>query len=154
MPWGEIPALLEGFTPGAAGIWTLVLMVGAFLAREWRETRKLSSDDKQARREGYAKQVADLQKENRLLRADLRRVETDHDDYRRLCIEENTRLLGLLRSLEDHIVGLERQLTAAGIAVIRNLRPGMVSDTIAGAADRAARHRREVDERDEPDAGG
>lgn len=150
---GQIAALFASDATRTAGIWLLVLMVGAFFVREWRETRKLSSDDRQARREGYAKQVAELHKENRALRSDLRRVEKDHDDYRKLCIEENGQLRGLIRSLEDHVVGLERQLAAAGLAVIRNLRPGMVSPHIAGAAERAARHQSEDgnDERDEPE---
>lgn len=139
----DLANLLHEFTPTSYGVWTGVLMFLAWMAREWRETRKLSSEDRLARREGYAKQVESLQKENRALRSDLRKVEREHDEYRQLCLEENSSLRRAYRTLEDHVAGLERQLTAAGIAVIRNLRMGVVSDEVQAASARAERYHEE-----------
>lgn len=101
---------LSKMTPGGYGIWTIALMVAAWLAKEWRETRKLSTDDRQAKREGFAKQVESLQVENRKLRGDLAEVEQRHDDYRHACQTETDGLRQQIRSLEDEVNGLRRRL--------------------------------------------
>ena len=102
--------ILETFTPGAYGVWTGVLMFAGWWLKEWRETRKLSLDDRNARREGYAKQVEELTKENRSLRADLVASEDRHAEYRKACQQETDRLRQDIRGLEDMVTGFKRQL--------------------------------------------
>lgn len=114
-----IAAVLRDFTPGAAGIWTLVAMMGLYLIREWRETRKLSAEDRLARRDGYAKQVENLQAENRKLREDIADIEQRHSDYRRLCHAETDQLRDQVVRLEDRISGLLRKLADVAIRAAR-----------------------------------
>lgn len=121
-----IAAVFRDFTPGAAGIWTLVAMMGLYLIREWRETRKLSAEDRLARRDGYAKQVENLQAENRKLREDIADIEQRHSDYRRLCHQETDQLRDQVVYLNNRISGLLRKL--ADVA-IRAARGDMDSDT-------------------------
>lgn len=121
-----ISAIMRDFTPGAAGIWTLVAMMGLYLIREWRETRKLSAEDRLARREGYAKQVENLQAENRKLRGDIADMEQRHSDYRRLCHQETDQLRDQVVYLNNRISGLLRKL--ADVA-IRAARGDMDADT-------------------------
>lgn len=137
---GEIPSLLNGFTPGALGIWTLVVMGVAFFAREWRETRKLSADDRQARREGYAEQVKSLRSENRALRKELAVDREEHTEYRRLCQAETDQLRRQVVALEDEVTGLKRELSAHSVAEIRT-RPE-ASEEVLEAARRTAAHLR------------
>lgn len=125
----EIAKMFADFTPGAAGIWTLVAMMGLYLIREWRETRKLSADDRLARREGYAKQVENLQGENRKLRSDLADVETRHADYRRLCHAETDQLRDQVVNLENRMSGLLRKLADIAVRAAR----GEIDSNIAAA---------------------
>lgn len=106
--------LAKGWTPGATGIWLIAGMFMIYLLREWRETRKLSAEDRQARREGYARQVETLMKENRDQRAELQQVQAAFDEYRRLCRLETDQLRDEIRGLQDEITGMKRQ--EAGIA--------------------------------------
>jgi hypothetical protein len=115
----EILAIFKDFTPGTYGIWSLVLMGLAYALREWRETRKLSAEDRLARREGYAKQVEGLQKENRELRADLAAVEERHDNYRRLCHAETDQLRDQVVHLENRMSGLLRKLADVAVRAAR-----------------------------------
>lgn len=124
--------LLREFTPGAYGIWTGVMMFAAWWLREWRETRKLSSADRMARREGYAKQVESLQLENRHLRADLISAEERHDEYRHACQRETDQLRRGIRELEDQITGLKRRLDSQASALGRAMMGP--TDTPASAA--------------------
>lgn len=101
---------INGLTITGAGTWTGVMMFGGWLLREWRETRKLSADDRLARREGYAKQVESLQVENRKLRGDLADQEERHTEYRHACQRETDQLRAEVRGLEDEITGLKRRL--------------------------------------------
>lgn len=84
-----VAKIAADMTPGAVGIWFLVAMFAIYFIREWRETRKLSLEDRLARRDGYAKQVSGLQVENRELRAEVQRVMDTHDAYRKLCHRRN-----------------------------------------------------------------
>lgn len=102
--------IIADFTPGAVGIWALVLMFSIYFLREWRETRKLSLEDRLARRDGYAKQVTGLQVENRELRAEVQRVMEAHDAYRKLCHAETDQLRRQLISMADELQGYKRQL--------------------------------------------
>lgn len=140
--FGQIPSLLSGFTPGAAGIWTLVVMFAAFLVREWRETRKLSASDRLARREGYAAQVAGLQKENRELRTEMQRDRTEHEEYRKLCHAETDQLRRQVIDLTNEVEGLKRQQAMDAIAQAR-ARDGGLSAETAAALPRTERHFKE-----------
>lgn len=127
----ELAKIFADFTPGSYGIWTGVLMFAAWWLREWRETRKLSADDRQARREGYAKQVENLQVENRRLRADLHERDRLHDDYRHECQRETDQLRGEIRGLEDQVTGLKRRLDAQASTIGRAVLGGIDAPTSA-----------------------
>lgn len=101
--------LANGWTPGATGIWLIAGMFMIYLLREWRETRKLSAEDRQARREGYARQVSDLTEENRKQRLELHEVQKQFDEYRKLCRLETDQLREEIRGLQDEITGMKRQ---------------------------------------------
>lgn len=117
----KVGPLLQGFTPGAYGIWTLVLMLAGWLTKEWRESRKLSYDDRQAKREGYAKQVENLQGENRALQSDLSTLRREHDDYRHLCQAETDALRKHIMWLEGELAGFKRRLDAQSISAAREM---------------------------------
>jgi predicted nucleic acid-binding Zn-ribbon protein len=72
----------------------------------------LSAADRLARREGYAKQVAGLQVENRRLRRELADDRKRHDDYRHACQHETDQLRTEIRGLEDQVTGFKRRLDA------------------------------------------
>ena len=110
---------VPGLTITATGVWSGVLMFAGWLLNEWRQTRRLSAEDRQARREGYAKQVEGLQLENRNLRDDLMTAERRHDDYRRACQSETDQLRAEIRSLEDMVTGLKRRLDSQASALGR-----------------------------------
>lgn len=118
-----VPSFLSGVTPGSAGIWFIAAMVAVHFFREWRLTRRLSLDDRLARRDGYAAQVTGLMVENRSLRTEMDKRDLSHqariialegkyDKYRELCehTEEQHRkeILGLM----DKVAGLGRQIAA------------------------------------------
>lgn len=135
----DLLAIFKEFTPGAYGIWSGVLMFAAWWLREWRETRKLSADDRLARREGYAKQVELLTTENRNLMADQRALRQEYDQYRTMCHKETDQLRDQVVALENRISGLLRKV--ADVAV-RAARGEMGNDTaqliLTIAADAAA----------------
>lgn len=118
-----------GFTPGAAGIW---LGLFYFTLKEWRENRKLSVDDRQAKREGFSKQVELLMKENKdlrasyaqensALRAELVEAEKRHDEYRHACQRETNGLRKDVRHLEDELAGMKRTIAAQATSVARTV---------------------------------
>jgi len=115
----ELARILASFTPGAAGIWVGVLMFAGWWLKEWRETRKLSLDDRLARRDGYAAQVASLTTENRNLRADLAEIEERHSRYRELCHKETDQLRSHVVRLEDRVAGLMRTLADVAVRAAR-----------------------------------
>ncbi len=104
----DFVTILREVTPGAYGIWTLVLMGAGWFFREWRETRKLSADDRLARREGYAAQVQMLMAENRLLLKDLHDMREEYDNHRKLCHLETEQLRGMIIELEREVEALKR----------------------------------------------
>lgn len=139
----EIFSTLAKFSPGTIPGWALVALGLFYFFREWRETRKMSAEDRLARRDGYAKQVTDLTIENRALRADLVANEKLHSDYRRDCQRETDQLRGEIRSLEDEVSGLKRRIDGQGSAAARLLlSPPNAPSTIAREL------RREQEERD------
>ncbi len=115
----ELNAILRDFTPGAVGVWTGVVMFAGYLLREWRETRKMSLEDRLARRDGYAKQVEMLMGENRALRSDLTNSIREFRDYRALCHAETDQLRKHIISLESDVEGSKRQRAVDAIEMGR-----------------------------------
>lgn len=115
----EVAQFFKDFTPGAYTLLYLAVLATAYFVREWRETRKLSSEDRLARRDGYAKQVASLQAENRGLRADVADIEKRHDEYRRLCHAETDQLRDQVVMLENRMSGLLRKLADVAVRAAR-----------------------------------
>jgi len=111
----ELGKILTEFTPGAYGIWTGVLMLAAWFLKEWRETRKLSADDRLARREGYARQVEMLMEENRKLGTDLREVRKEYDEHRKQCYEETDQLRAMIINLQNDVEGYKRKADTLSI---------------------------------------
>lgn len=103
-------------------------MFAAWWLREWRETRKLSADDRLARREGYQKQVELLTAENRNLMADQRALREEYDRYRTMCHQETDQLRDQVVTLETRMAGMMRKM--ADIAV-RAARGEMTPDLAA-----------------------
>lgn len=114
------PNIFGQWAPQAYGIWTLVIMAATYSAREWRATRKLSAEDRQARREGFTWQVENLQRENRQLNADLASLRREYDDYRALCHAETDQLRKQVMTLEGDIAGLKRQRATDQVMKARN----------------------------------
>lgn len=131
-----LQALTAGNSPAVTtGIWTGVLLFIIYLLREWRETRKLSLEDRLARREGYAAQVESLMTENRLLRQEFSNAEkahrkeisemrAEHDEFRRLCHAETDQLRDDIRDLENEIAGLRRQIRQQSTSIAREVGKG------------------------------
>lgn len=115
----EIATILKEFTPGAAGVWTGVLMFAAYFLKEWRETRKLSAEDRLARRDGYQKQVELLLTENRALLADQAALRKEYDDHRKLCYTETEQLRKMLIDLQGELEGLKRRVATDAIEIHR-----------------------------------
>lgn len=111
------------FTPGAAGVWTGVLMFAGWMLREWRENRKLTDADKQARRQGYEAQVKLLTEENRALAADLSKLRHEYDAYRTMCQAETDGLRAMIIDLENAVAGLNRKTATQAIDLARTVAP-------------------------------
>lgn len=126
----ELVTFLQGMTPGGYGIWVGVLMFLAYWVKEWRETRKLSSEDRQARREGFEAQVTLLMNENRALRAEMQNDRKVHADYRHLCHQETDLLRQHIIRLEDEVAGYKRRLDTQAIKVAQ------ISPTLAPGEER------------------
>lgn len=108
-----------GWTPGGVGIWLLVFMGLGWIGKEWREYRKLSIEDRNARREGYAQQVEALMQENRALMSDMRDLRKEYDDHRKICQAETDQLRDMIVSLEGEVQGLKRRATVDAIELVR-----------------------------------
>jgi hypothetical protein len=116
---GWISQIIADFTPGAAGIWVVASMLIIHFVREWRATRKLSLEDRIARRDGYAKQVESLMAENRALRAEMHSMNEHHEAHRRLCHQETDQLRQMIIRLEDELAGLKRARAGDAIELAR-----------------------------------
>lgn len=112
-------SFLQAMTPGAYGIYGIFALIALRYLKEWRETRKLSSEDRLARREGYAKQVENLQDENRELSKDLRELREEYDGHRRQCFAETESLRQDLQRKEEEIIGLFRKVADLGMRLAR-----------------------------------
>ena len=115
----DIAKIIGDFTPGAYGIWTGVLMFAGWFLKEWRETRKLSADDRLARREGYAKQVEMLMAENRRLGDDLRGVREEYDAHRKQCYEETDQLRRMILDGQYEIAGHKRKIDTLSLELAK-----------------------------------
>ena len=115
----ELAPLLSELTPGAYGVWAIALMLAGFLTKEWRETRKLSSEDRQARREGYARQVEELSKENRALRTELTEEREHSAAHRKQCHVETDQLRTWVRNLEDELEGYKRKFAELSLELMK-----------------------------------
>lgn len=121
-----VTKVIAGLTPGGVGIWFLVVMIGIYLIREWRETRKLSLEDRIARRDGYARQVEVLLKENREQRDDMREhrdemrlLREEYDAHRRQCQLETDQLRHMVIELEGKVEGLNRRVATDAIELAK-----------------------------------
>jgi hypothetical protein len=145
--------LLKDMGAGTISGWVLVLIGATFLFREWNATRKLSTEDREARRAGYSKQVADLNAqltlaagqitaisaENRSLRNDLAALENRHTEYRRLCETQHDEQVEQTRRQADEIIGLKRAIAAGQIAALDAIPPEFVPAATLAAAQATAR---------------
>ncbi len=107
------------WTPGGVGIWVLVVMVFGYITREIRANRKLSVEDRDALRAGYATQVQNLMTENRALGADMQSLRANHDAYRKQCQTETDQLRGMVINLENEVEGLKRRAANDAIEIVR-----------------------------------
>lgn len=111
------------WTPGAYGIWIFgagwFIMQAIKVAAEWRATRKLSLEERQANREGFAAQVASLKGEVESLRTENRALRKEYDDHRRICKEETDQLRNDVVHLENRLSGLLRKIADIAIRVTR-----------------------------------
>lgn len=122
---------IPGLTPTATGAWASAFGLFAFLWREIRLDRKLSSEDREARREGYAAQVASLSTENRKLREDLRASDDRHAAYRKLCQEETDQLRDEVRQIKEEFDGWKRKVLSYGESaghLMQDMRDGKHDD--------------------------
>lgn len=120
---GHLITITGGLTPGGVGIYLILLLIALRYLKEWRETRKLSLDDRLARREGYAKQVENLQNENRALSEDLRELREEYDGHRRQCFAETESLRQDLQRKEQEMVGLFRKVADLSMRLSRLQQP-------------------------------
>lgn len=111
--------VISGLTPGGAGIWVLVVMAMFYGGREWRENRKLSSEDREAMRSGYSAEVAALRAENRALMEDMREIREEYDAHRKQCQIETDQLRKMVVALEGELEGLKRRVATDAIEILR-----------------------------------
>lgn len=114
-----IDRIIEGFTPGAVGIWVVAAMLIVHFLKEYRETRKMSLEDRLARRDGYARQVEMLMDENRSLRAEMHSMNENHERYRQQCHKENDQLRDMLVTVQNELEGLKRRVATDAIELAR-----------------------------------
>ena len=108
-----------GWTAGGVGVWVLVLLVAGALLKEWREYRKLSIEDRNARRDGYARQVEILLGENRALMEDQRKLREEYDHHRKICQQETDQLRDMIVNLEGEVQGLKRRVATDAVEILR-----------------------------------
>lgn len=114
---------ISTWPPQAYGIWGIFLLVASYMLNGWLQSRKLSIEDRQANREGFARQVEFLQRQLRDSDDESRRARTElvdmrerlqqrdreHDEYRKLCQAETDQLRKQILDLEDDAAGMRRQ---------------------------------------------
>lgn len=108
-----------GWTPGGVGIWFVAMLIGGWMLKEWREYRKLSIEDRNARRDGYARQVEILLGENRALMEDQRKLREEYDHHRKICQAETDQLREMIVNLEGEVQGLKRRVATDALEILR-----------------------------------
>lgn len=118
---GVIQAIIKnpGWTPGGVGIWFVAMLIAGWMLKEWREYRKLSIEDRNARRDGYARQVEILLGENRALMEDQRKLREEYDHHRKICQAETDQLRTMIIDLEGKVEGLNRRVATDAIEILR-----------------------------------
>ena len=111
----ELVQTLKQFTPEAWAAWTVAVIIGGYVINQMRLDRKLSADDRLARRDGYATQVSKLteqvkmlMEENRALLADQAALRREYDDHRKICQMETDQLRRMVVDLETEVAALKR----------------------------------------------
>jgi predicted RNase H-like nuclease (RuvC/YqgF family) len=108
-----------GWTPDGVGIWVVAMMIAGWMLKEWREYRKLSIEDRNARRDGYARQVEILLGENRALMEDQRKLREEYDHHRKICQAETDQLRDMIVNLEGELQGLKRRVATDAVEIMR-----------------------------------
>lgn len=116
-------------TPSTLPIWLIAVMVGEWWFRNRRADRKLSNEDRQANREGFAAQVKAVTDENKYLRDAIIASERELVNSRRLCREENDQLRDEVMQIERRVSGLLRKMTDLVVRAAQ----GDVSNGLAAA---------------------
>jgi predicted RNase H-like nuclease (RuvC/YqgF family) len=113
-------------TAGTASGWLLVLLGLIYLNRDRREDQKLTADinklsaeDREALRSGYAAEVSGLRQENRDLRAEMQDDRHDADQRYKLCQQENEQLRKMLVEVRSEIEGLKRRVATDAVELAR-----------------------------------
>lgn len=111
----ELVQTLKSLTPEAWAAWTVAVIIGGYVINQMRLDRKLSADDRLARRDGYATQVSKLtdqvkmlMEENRALLADQAALRREYDDHRKICQMETDQLRRMVVDLESEVAALKR----------------------------------------------
>lgn len=114
MEW--IGELLQNDATRTLGILALVGLGVIYLVREWRATRKLTTEERQARREGFAAQVDLLMRELAECRAECRgqlsdqqSLRRENDDFRRLAYQIQEQQRREILDLREEVEGLKRK---------------------------------------------
>lgn len=128
---GHLLAFSKEVTLGGIGIWVLIFMLGIYALREWRDTRKLSVEERQANREGFSRQVELLMGECAALRQwganlgeQLHALRQEYDEHRRLCFNETDQLRQHIVDLENEIAGMKRERAQQAVSAARELGKG------------------------------
>lgn len=108
---------LRQVTPGGWGIWLIVIMLASYLAREWKDNRKLTADERQAKREGFTRQTEILMRENRELLTDLRQLRQEYDAHRKICYQETAQLREMLEEQMTEVQGLKRKVSGQALEI-------------------------------------
>lgn len=128
MNMAPLLAYSKEITVGGIGIWIVVFMLAIYGLREWRDTRKLSVEERQANREGFSKQVELLMGECAALRQwganlgeQLHGLRQEYDEHRRLCFDETDQLRKHIVELENEVAGMKRARAQESVSVAREL---------------------------------
>lgn len=116
-----------GFTPGAYGIYGILAFVAVHFMKEWSADRRLSVEDRQAKREGFTRQLDIYRQENRQLLDDQSKLRKEYDDYRRLCQMETDHLREMLIAVQGELAGYKRRVDTLSMIVAQGPQNGPVT---------------------------
>ena len=124
-----IPEVL-GTIPGWITSATVVSGMGIYL-KNMVDGRKLSIEDREALRSGYAAQVTALTQDNIGLRAEMVRIRREADADREDCYKVTDALRTIVTQLREELAGMRMNAMAKDAAAIRS------TDAISPAMQRA-----------------